>query len=217
MSKKRFSLVMIIAILVVASVGILVLSPDDWFSALSGKSTSDTVIIEDINSSSGGTTTAVSVLLNVKTKMDSKCTYAKSSSESIKLGWKDFANTGEKEHSTPIYLDLGQNSYELRCYRLSNNRYQKRNWNLRRDSLPSIKCKEYLETGKSYFEYGYIEEETKTVSNFYYDQCTNNKKNDQNDLTEVMEYYCKDGKVAYEYYECPDLCRSGACQTPPKA
>ena len=97
---------MLVVILAVASVAILVLSPDDWFSALSGKSTSDTVIIEDINPSSGGTTTAVSVLLNVETKMDSKCTYAKTSSESTKLDWKDFANTGEKEHSTPIYLDL---------------------------------------------------------------------------------------------------------------
>ena len=217
MSKKGFSLVMIIAILVVASLAILVLFPDNWFSALSGKSTTDTLVIDDINPSSGGKTTAVSVLLNVKTRMDAKCTYAKSSGGSIKIDWKDFTNTGEREHSTPVYLDLGDNSYEIRCYKLSTNRFQKRNWNIRRDSLPSIKCKEYLETGKNYLEYGYVEEETKTVSNFYYDQCTTNKKNDQNDLTEVMEYYCENGKVAYEYYECPDLCRSGACQTPPKA
>lgn len=217
MSKKGFSLIMVAAILVIASLAILVLFPDNWFSALSGKSTSDTLIIEDINPSSGGTTTAVSVLLNVKTKMNSKCTYAKSSGDSIKLDWNDFANTGEKEHSSPVYLDLGQNSYDIKCYKLSTNRHQKKTWNMRRDGLSSIKCKEYLETGKNYFEYGYVEEETKTVSNFYYDQCTTNKKNNQNDLTEVMEYYCENGKVAYEYYECPDLCRSGACQTPPKA
>src|SRR3989344_8948827 len=136
MSKKGFSLVMIIAILVVASLAILVLFPDNWFSALSGKSTTDTLVIDDINPSSGGKTTAVSVLLNVKTRTDAKCTYAKDSDESIKLDWKDFANTGEREHSTPVYLDLGDNSYEIRCYKLSTNRFQKRNWNIRRDSLP---------------------------------------------------------------------------------
>lgn len=217
MSKKGVGFVMIISIILAVSLVFLVVFPDDWFVALTGKSTLGGVFVEDISPVSGSSTTAISVLLQVETKNNGRCIYTKESEETINLEWKDFANTGEKEHSTPVYLDVGKNSYEIRCYKLNSERYQKRNWYITRKEVPVIKCKEYLETGKNYFEYGYVEEETLTVSNFYYDQCTNRTKSDNNDLLEIMEYYCDNGEVKFEYYECPDLCRSGACQTPPKA
>lgn len=208
------NLIMFIAIIVVVSLVLLVVFPEDWFVALSGKSTLSGVFIENIDPLSGKSTTAVSVLLNIETKRNGNCKYAKKSSETIKIDWKDFANTGELKHSTPLYLDIGKNSYEIRCYKKGSERFQKRYWYITRREQPSTKCKEYLETGKNYFEYGYVEEETLTMSNFYYDQCTNRIKN--NDMVELIEYYCEDGKLKFEYYACPDLCRSGACQTPAK-